>query len=119
MTSGSGWIPGRSSITSIPPRGDERIDLGTQLVTEQSARPPSDYADVFRILGEKGVIPGDLALRLGNAAKQRNLIVHLYMEIDDLAVFASLAYLDNLREFATAVERLADSTRGSASDPEA
>lgn len=95
------------------------IDLGTQLVTEQSARPPSDYAGVFKILGEKGVIPGDLALRLGNAAKQRNLIVHLYMEIDDRAVFASLAYLDDLREFATAVERLAASTGGSVADPEA
>jgi uncharacterized protein YutE (UPF0331/DUF86 family) len=52
------------------------IDLGTQLVTEQSARPPSDYAEVFKILGEKGVIPNDLARRLGDAAKQRNLIVH-------------------------------------------
>lgn len=44
-----------------------------------------------------------------NAARQRNLIVHLYMEIDDRAVFASLSYLDDLREFATAVERLANS----------
>lgn len=83
------------------------IDLGTQLVSEQSARPPSDYADVFAILGEKGIIPDELALRLGNAARKRNLIVHLYMEIDDRAVFASLAYLDDLREFATTVERLA------------
>jgi uncharacterized protein YutE (UPF0331/DUF86 family) len=86
------------------------IDLATQVVSEQSARPPSDYADVFKILGEKDVIPADLALRLGDAARQRNLIVHLYMEIDDRAVFASLAFLDDLREFATAVERLAEST---------
>ncbi len=85
------------------------IDLGTQLVSEQSARPPSDYAEVFEILGEKGVLSKDLALRMGNAARQRNLIVHLYMEIDDRAVFASLSYLDDLREFATAVERLASS----------
>lgn len=83
------------------------IDLGTQIVAEQSARPPSDYADIFKILGEKGVIADDLALRLGNAARQRNLMVHLYMEIDDRAVFASLAYLDDLREFATTAERLA------------
>ena len=83
------------------------IDLGTQLVAEQSARPPSEYAEIFKILGEKGVVPSDLALRPGNATKQRNLIVHLYMEIDDRAVFASLAYLDDLREFAAA-ERLAD-----------
>jgi uncharacterized protein YutE (UPF0331/DUF86 family) len=82
------------------------IDIGAQLVSEQSARPPSDYADVFKILGETGVISNDLASRLGDAARQRNLIVHLYMEIDDRAVFASLAHLDDLREFATTAERL-------------
>jgi uncharacterized protein YutE (UPF0331/DUF86 family) len=71
------------------------------------ARPPSDYADVFKVLGEKEIIAGDLALRLGDAARQRNLLVHLYMEIDDRAVFASLGYLDDLRAFATAVEGLA------------
>ena len=87
------------------------IDLGTQVVSEQSARAPSDYAEVFKILGENGVIPDELALRMGNAAKQRNLIVHLYLEIDDRAVFASLAYLDDLREFATIVGRLAESER--------
>lgn len=85
------------------------IDLGTQLAAEQSARPPSDYAEVFTILGEQGVIAPELALRLGNAARQRNLIVHLYMEIDDRAVFASLAHLDDLREFAATVDRMASS----------
>lgn len=85
------------------------IDLGTQVVTEQSARPPSDYAEVFKILGEKGVIPNELAQRLADAAKQRNLIVHLYMEIDDRSLFASLAHLDDLREFAASLERLAHS----------
>jgi uncharacterized protein YutE (UPF0331/DUF86 family) len=90
------------------------IDLGTQLVTEQSARPPSDYADVFQILGEKKVVPSDLADRLSDAAKQRNLIVHLYMEIDDRAVFASLAHLDDLREFAGSLERLVHSDDPSA-----
>jgi uncharacterized protein YutE (UPF0331/DUF86 family) len=77
------------------------IDLGTQLVTEQSARPPSDYADVFKILGEKEVIPRDLAQRLS---------VHLYLEIDDHSVFASLAHLDDLREFAASLERLTHSS---------
>lgn len=95
------------------------IDLGTQLVTEQSARPPSDYAEVFKILGEKGVIPSDLAQRLADAAKQRNLIVHLYLEIDDRFVFASLAHLDDLREFAASLERLADSEDNSTTDSDA
>jgi uncharacterized protein YutE (UPF0331/DUF86 family) len=33
------------------------IDLGTQLVSERSARPPSDYADVFAILGRRATSP--------------------------------------------------------------
>jgi uncharacterized protein YutE (UPF0331/DUF86 family) len=82
------------------------IDVGTQAAAEQSARAPSDYADVFKVLGEKEVIPADLAQRLGVAARQRNLLVHLYMEIDDSAVFASLSYLDDLRQFAAAAEGL-------------
>jgi uncharacterized protein YutE (UPF0331/DUF86 family) len=88
------------------------IDLAAQVVSEQSAAPPSTYSDVFKVLGEKGVISPDVAARLGNAARQRNLLVHLYMEIDDRAVFASLAFLDDLREFATALERLAGAEPG-------
>ena len=93
------------------------IDLGTQVVSEQSASPPSSYSDVFKILGDKEVISADVAERLRNAARQRNLLVHLYMEIDDRAVFASQAYLDDLREFAAAVQDLADPGGGSAADP--
>lgn len=83
------------------------IDLAAQVVSEQSAAPPSSYSDVFKILGDKGVVSADLAKRLGDAARQRNLLVHIYMEIDDKAVFASLAFLDDLREFAKVVEGLA------------
>ncbi len=76
------------------------IDLGTQVVMEQSAPAPSNYADIFKALGQKGLLSEELAARLGNAARQRNLLVHLYMEVDDRAVFASLAFLDDLRQFA-------------------
>jgi uncharacterized protein YutE (UPF0331/DUF86 family) len=82
------------------------IDLGTQLVMEQSAPPPSNYADVFKILGQKGVLSDELATRLGDAARQRNLLIHLYMEVDDRAVFASLAWLDDLRQFAAKAEEM-------------
>jgi uncharacterized protein YutE (UPF0331/DUF86 family) len=76
------------------------IDLGTQVVMEQSAPAPSSYAEIFETLGQKGLLSEELASRLGDAARQRNLLVHLYMEVDDRAVFASLAFLDDLREFA-------------------
>jgi hypothetical protein len=41
------------------------------------------------------------------------------MEIDDRSVFASLAHLDDLREFATSVERLSESEGNSTTDPDA
>jgi len=84
------------------------IDLAAQVVSEQSATAPSSYAEVFKILGDKGVVSAEVAERLASAARQRNLLVHLYMEIDDRAVFASLSFLDDIREFAAAVERLAE-----------
>jgi uncharacterized protein YutE (UPF0331/DUF86 family) len=45
------------------------IDLGAQVVSEQSAAAPSNYSDVFKILGDKEVISADVAERLGNAAR--------------------------------------------------
>ncbi|MDQ3725588.1 MAG: DUF86 domain-containing protein [Actinomycetota bacterium] len=79
------------------------VDLGLQVLAEQPAPTPEKYADVFRTLGREGLIESDLADRLANAAKQRNLLVHLYLEVDDKKVFASLTHLDDLRQFAAFV----------------
>jgi uncharacterized protein YutE (UPF0331/DUF86 family) len=84
------------------------IDLGTQLVMESSARAPDSYAGVFRSMVEADLLPSDLADRLSEAAKQRNLLVHLYMDVDDRKVFESLASLDDLRQFAALVDDLND-----------
>ncbi|CAA9522605.1 MAG: hypothetical protein AVDCRST_MAG45-2600 [uncultured Solirubrobacterales bacterium] len=84
------------------------IDAGAQLVSELSSRSPADYADVFSSLADGGFLERDLARSLGEAAGQRNLLVHDYLDIDDRRVFASLSRLDDLREFATVVQHLAD-----------
>jgi uncharacterized protein YutE (UPF0331/DUF86 family) len=84
------------------------IDLGTQLLMEGSARAPDSYAGVFQSMAEADLLAADLADRLSEAAKQRNLLVHLYMEIDDRKVFASLGSLDDLRRFAAIVGREID-----------
>ncbi|MDX6654502.1 MAG: hypothetical protein QOH18_1212, partial [Solirubrobacterales bacterium] len=66
------------------------IDLGAQLVTEQSVKAPDSYAAVFTAMAEAGLLSAELAQRMGAAARQRNLLTHLYLEIDDRMVFASL-----------------------------
>lgn len=84
------------------------IDLGAHVVTEVSAPPPGDYAGVFTTLAETGHLDPDLARRLVEVAKQRNLLVHAYLDIDDRKIFESLRHLDDLRAFAEAVQRLLD-----------
>jgi uncharacterized protein YutE (UPF0331/DUF86 family) len=83
------------------------IDIGAQLVSEVAVRAPSDYAGVFTALADGGVLERDLAERLAQAARQRNLLVHAYLDIDDRRVFDSLARLDDLRAFAAVAQRRA------------
>lgn len=84
------------------------IDVGAQLVSELSVAPPTDYAGIFYALAGGGYLDAELAERMAAAARQRNLLVHLYLDVDDREVFAALGHLDDLREFAAATQRLAD-----------
>jgi uncharacterized protein YutE (UPF0331/DUF86 family) len=81
------------------------IDTGAHLIAELGLEQPDDYRGVFRVLGRAGLTDGDLAERLGEAAGQRNLLVHGYADLDDAQIWASLAGLDDLRAFAVAVNR--------------
>jgi uncharacterized protein YutE (UPF0331/DUF86 family) len=63
------------------------IDLCNHIVARQGGRAPQDYADCFAILAELGVIESDLVRRLGQMARFRNLLVHLYRRMDDRRVY--------------------------------
>ncbi|HWM12128.1 MAG TPA: DUF86 domain-containing protein [Solirubrobacteraceae bacterium] len=84
------------------------IDIGAQLVSELSVDPPADYAGMFRNLAAAGCIERDLGEVLAAAAGQRNVLVHMYLDIDDREVFAALDRLEDLRRFAAAAQALAD-----------
>ncbi len=57
------------------------VDLLQHLLSEQQIVPES-YRDTFALAATKGFIPKELAERLQEAAGMRNIIVHLYEEID-------------------------------------
>lgn len=63
------------------------IDLCNHIVARQGGRPPQDYADCFAILAELDVIAPHLADRLKRMARFRNLIVHLYWQVDNHRVY--------------------------------
>lgn len=83
------------------------IDLAAHVLASEGWRFPKDYAETFTILAEHGVLEPELAARLGDLARLRNLIVHLYAEVDDDRIHHDLATgLDDLDEFAKAIVRL-------------
>jgi uncharacterized protein YutE (UPF0331/DUF86 family)/predicted nucleotidyltransferase len=68
---------------------------------------PEEYAECFGILREASILPEELAGRLQQMARFRNLLVHMYWKIDYGRVFDVLHdNLNDLRAFSGAVLRL-------------
>lgn len=78
------------------------IDLCNHIVARQGGRAPQDYADCFAILTDLKVIKPDLAKRLKQMARFRNLLVHLYWKVDNQRAYQSiqsnLGDLDTFRQ---------------------
>jgi uncharacterized protein YutE (UPF0331/DUF86 family) len=87
------------------------IEAALALCYHVSARQlrqvPDDYAGCFAGLARAGVIPADLSGRLQQMAKFRNLLVHVYWQVDYGRVFDVIETdLSDLRDFSRAVAAL-------------
>jgi uncharacterized protein YutE (UPF0331/DUF86 family) len=70
-------------------------------------RVPEEYAECFSILHEAGILPADLAGRLQQMTKFRNLLIHMYWKVDHGRVFDVIHRdLGDLRAFAAAAASL-------------
>ena len=63
------------------------ISICSHITTRAFNKAPEGYADCFFVLGEVGVIHADLAQRLSEMARFRNMLVHIYREIDDKRLY--------------------------------
>jgi uncharacterized protein YutE (UPF0331/DUF86 family) len=75
------------------------LDIASIILADQSVKMPRDYKDLFPALGEIGVLPADFAQKLVAMAKFRNVLVHLYLEVDLQRVYRYLQ--ENLDDFET------------------
>ena len=81
------------------------VDIAAHLVVEQGASPAS-YRETFVEAGRKGLIPERLAATLADAAGLRNILVHLYENIDYEIVANSVgSALRDFREFLQILEK--------------
>lgn len=80
---------------------ESAIDIGEIIISENGFERPEDYRSVFLILGRQGIIPMDFAEDFSVAAGFRNVLVHIYEEVDSslLDVFLN-ERLDDFDRFA-------------------
>lgn len=81
------------------------IDLANHLVSVRAYRKPESNVDIFSVLEEEGVIDADLAGRMADWVRFRNILVHDYIAVDPRRVHGFLGELDDLRTMARILAR--------------
>lgn len=84
------------------------LDIAGHVVAAEGYREPTNYGDLFDILGEEGVLPPSVAEDMVEMAGFRNVLVHEYARIDDDRVYDHLQDLERFRAFARALSGFLD-----------
>ena len=85
------------------------IDLGQHLIASRAWRTPMTNRETFQVLEENGVITSELCKQMEGWAGLRNILVHLYLEINHELLLTILEEeLDQPRSFASALARVLD-----------
>ena len=83
------------------------LDVAQHVISDLGYRQPKDYKDSMEVLREEGVLDDDLAERLKGWMGFRNVLVHLYLEIDHNRAYDTISNeLGDLEEFKVRMGRL-------------
>lgn len=83
------------------------IDIANHLIAENKLRRPDSYREAFEILKDKGFIDQSLSETLSELAGFRNVLVHIYWNLDLKTVFDILQHdLSALKDFEKIVKDL-------------
>jgi len=63
------------------------LDVANHVIAAEGFRAPKDYADSFKVLEEHEVLDKELGRKLRQMAKFRNMLVHLYGDIENRYVY--------------------------------
>ena len=85
----SNWMIHRATERNLQIIAQAIIDICTHLVAHNHWGTPETYSDAVRIVSQQNVIDDTLAENLIELVKLRNVIVHLYLEIDLKIVYES------------------------------
>lgn len=72
------------------------INIGNHVIASEGFRSPQDYADVFRVLTENGLLRKEDEQDLTAMVRFRNRLVHVYWEIEPETLWQIIG--DNISE---------------------
>jgi len=82
------------------------LDVAAHVIADSGLRTPTTYRESFQILAESGVLEEALAKQMERWAGLRNVLVHLYLEVDHDILFDILQNdLGQVQAFVHAVVR--------------
>jgi uncharacterized protein YutE (UPF0331/DUF86 family) len=70
--------------------GELCLDLAQHLIASRGWQTPATYREAFQTLRTEGVLSSELAARMEGWAGLRNLLVHLYLDVDHGRLFQIL-----------------------------
>jgi uncharacterized protein YutE (UPF0331/DUF86 family) len=84
------------------------LSLAAHWLSDEGVEVPQSYAQAFLRLGDRGIVPADLAGRLAAASGLRNLVAHRYTALDWERIHEiASTRLDDLLDFCEALARRA------------
>lgn len=76
------------------------IDIANYIISVKGFRRAEEYSEMFEVLKEEGIIGKELAAKLEDMARFRNLLVHRYGEVDNKRVLEIIKHnLKDIQEF--------------------
>jgi len=66
------------------------INIANHIIATERLRAPHDYRDSFTVLNEAGILPPELTQTMRELAGLRNLLVHVYWDVDDGMIFEGI-----------------------------
>ena len=82
------------------------IDIANYTISIKGFRRAEEYSEMFKVLKEERVIGKELATKLEDMARFRNLLVHRYGEIDNRRVLEIIKHnLKDIEEFEKEIEK--------------
>lgn len=82
------------------------IDIANYIISVKGFRRAEEYSEMFKVLKEERVIGKELAVKLGDMARFRNLLVHRYGEVDNKRVLEIIKHnLNDIEEFEKEIEK--------------